>query len=102
LTRSLLRQGVVAGPTDHAGPGDHVAGLDRRVSLRSRRFRSAKYQRPSILAKVSRYRSEATMILRSPSSVMVAPVGAVGVGVEQLAGREPVCGLPSSPAPTIP
>ena len=30
--------------------------------------RSAKYQAPSIFAKVSRYRSEAIMILRRPTS----------------------------------
>jgi hypothetical protein len=49
---------------------DQVYGLDGRVSLQSRtRFRSAKYQLPSILANVSRYRSDATMIMRLPSSV---------------------------------
>jgi hypothetical protein len=43
--------------------------VDGRVSLQSRRsFRSAKYQPPSIFANVSRYRSEAIMILRLPSS----------------------------------
>ena len=42
-----------------------IPAVDGRVSLQSRRsLRSAKYQLPSIFANVSRYRSEATMILR--------------------------------------
>ena len=46
---------------------DQGCGLDGRVSLQSRtRFRSPKYQLLSILANVSRYRSDATMIMRLP------------------------------------
>ena len=64
---SALWQALLPGPeANERRDGYRVEG---RVSLQSRMsFRSAKYQEPSNLANMSRYRREAIMILRSPYS----------------------------------
>ena len=52
-------------PTDRA-VWDQISGFDGRVSLQSsRRFRSAKYQLPSILANVSRYGLGSRLVQRA-------------------------------------
>ncbi len=68
-TRSFLRDGEWCRSRQVLSSGNHVPGVDGRVSLQSRRrCRSAQYQLPSIMANASRYRSEAIMISRLPSS----------------------------------